>query len=320
MASEEPPPPLAGTLLKRSPAPLRFGAYDKRSVLLKGGRLYWSKGISCSEKSALGYVDFTSLECEVTAEAASGSRFTVSPLGGKWLAGAGQFTGSSAGRAFAFEAAPWSCEHSREDWMAALRAHVAYAQAVGRPAAAERSEELEQAPEWLDPITPRAASETATGSFGDVQDADIIAGGRADAAQAQASRLPARHSCEATDEEISAAAREEGAADEIGRDPPVSSVAPAPEEGPPQLVEGAPEEVRGADKPATQPTGPSPRSSQQHRRSLSDFFDDDGEQAKQEPQGTPKSATQSAGASPAGKPATPRLRKSLSEYFDDDSD
>lgn len=272
-------------MLKRSPAPLRFGAYDKRSVLLKGGRLYWSKGQSCSEKTALGYVDFTSLECEVTAEAGSGSRFTVSPLGGKWLAGAGQFTGSSAGRAFAFEAAPWSCEHSRDVWMTAIRAHVAYAQAVGRPAAAERSEE-----EWLDPITPRAGGGEGVPAAG------------------------ARHSCEATPEEISVAAWED-----LQR---VALLSPAVEKGPSQLVDEAPEVTEGHGNPFPAPvTGPSPRSSTQRRRSLSEHFDDDsdGEQAEQKPHGTTKSA-EGTPKSAVAQPTPPRLRKSLSEYFDDDSD
>jgi len=138
-SASTPPKNLFGLLAKQSPKALAFGSYQKRFFILQEGVLYWSASGAAlavgpeGPPGCKGRVDFTlNLGCEVSVDESSSTKFSLRPMDGRWSAG--DFTGSESGRAFHFDTlggAP-----SRDQWLTAFRAHVAFGKQ--RPERADR--------------------------------------------------------------------------------------------------------------------------------------------------------------------------------------
>jgi hypothetical protein len=118
---------LCGNLGKKSPSAFLLGFSQARWIVVRNGSVYWwgSKEDEDSGVPWKGQIDFSVNPCEIANKDGSETAFYVAPEGKNWVSGA--FTGADAGRVFDFDAC--SSEYSRDQWVASMREHAAFARA-----------------------------------------------------------------------------------------------------------------------------------------------------------------------------------------------
>lgn len=148
----------SGLVLRQSPSVFHFGTYQSRFFVLQRGWLYWSVSegtiTANGPVGCVGRIDFSANPCEVKYDAQSTSLFSLEPKGGSWLKG--DFNGADAGRVFRFDAR--KSDHSRDEWLAAFRAHIDFAHAKTRTLHGGRA-----ALPAHDPCVQRATTNVHTG-------------------------------------------------------------------------------------------------------------------------------------------------------------
>jgi len=131
------PEAFSGNISKKSGASF-FGMkhWDARYVEIKDQKMfYWKSlkemqtatapGATAAQAKPQGKLDLSSTLCEVLLHHGSKTQFTIRPKAGTW--GAGSFAGAETAREFEFDVGKFETEHSRDQWVQAINAHIEFA-------------------------------------------------------------------------------------------------------------------------------------------------------------------------------------------------